>query len=235
MGVDREEALQRQFEAATSRALAKVGEQFVRVAEAKNQQIVKTYQPNSVARIVDGAIVVGDLIYTGYQIAKIAKNIADQRPNRIEYRYSYADGVVQFALQTLRDKSPVGSGDDPHPGLYRDSHMVFVDGRGVQDVRDWRPGQTIHISNPEPYSRKIESGGMKMRVPGHVYEFAVPIINARFGNSFNIKFVFMPVTFGSNQAWAERTGMQRAGRKMSTRARAEWLTRQPAIEITARQ
>jgi hypothetical protein len=226
--------LERQFQLAQTIAMTRLDQQVATIAEAKNREIVLMHQPSTVVRMVNGAIVTADIAVRAYQVAKLAKLISQRRRNTITYQYSYADDVVQFALQTLRERSPVGSGNDPHPGLYRDSHMVFIDGRRMPDGKSWRPGQTIHISNPEPYSRKIESGDMKMKVPGHVYEMAEPIVTARFGNRFSIKFVFMPVTHGSNQSWADNTSMQRAGRKLSPKARADWLVRQPALQITAR-
>ncbi len=152
--------------------------------------------------------------------------------SRIVYRYVYMTAVVEFALQTLKERSPIGSTDDEHPGLYRDSHLVFLDGHVTKDVSNWKPGQQINISNPVPYSRKIEAGRMKMSVPPHVYEDAAPIIASRFGNSVNIKFVYMPVRFGDQGAWAAFTKMQRTGRKLSEKARADWLVRQPALQIT---
>ena len=93
---------------------------------------------------------------------------------RIVFRYLAIQDVVDFALQTLRDRSPVGSTGDQHPGLYRDSHMVFLNGHVVEDgdVSAWRRGDQINISNPVPYSRKIEAGRDKLSVPGHVYEDA---------------------------------------------------------------
>jgi hypothetical protein len=45
---------------------------------------------------------------------------------RIVFRYLAMQDVVDFALATLREKSPVGAIGDQHPGLYRDSHMVFL-------------------------------------------------------------------------------------------------------------
>ena len=153
---------------------------------------------------------------------------------RIVYRYVYMAAVVEFALQVLKDRSPVGSAGDKHPGLYRNSHMVFLDGHVVKDVSIWRPGQQINISNPVPYSRKIEAGRMQMSVPPHIYEDAVPIIASRFGNSVSVKFVYMPVRFGDNAAWSAFSKLQRTGRKLSEKAREDWLVRQPALQITAR-
>lgn len=148
---------------------------------------------------------------------------------RIVYTAIRMPAVISFALETLRELSPVAS------GRYRDNHMVFIEGHVVADASNWRPGQAIHISNPMPYSRKIEAGRMKMSVPAHVYERAEPVISARFGNSVLVRFVFMPVRFGDNQAWANFSRQTRQGRKrMSEKARQDWLVRQPALQITAR-
>jgi hypothetical protein len=141
--------------------------------------------------------------------------------------------VVDFALSVLRANSPVGSGDG-HPGLYRDSHTVFIDGHVVKDASGWQPGQQVNISNPVPYSRKIEIGRMQTSVPGHVYELAAPVISARYGNSVNVKFVFMPVRFGDVGAYAAFSKRIRPGRRLSDKARQDWLVRQPALQITAR-
>lgn len=153
---------------------------------------------------------------------------------RIVYNFLDMQGVVAFALETLKSRSPVGSTGDEHPGLYRDSHMVFIDGHVVKDASSWRPGQQINISNPVPYSRKIEAGRMQMSVPPHVYEDAVPIINGRFGNSVKVSFLFMPVRFGDLGAWAAFSKQVAPGRSLNSKSRADWLVRQPALQITAR-
>lgn len=144
--------------------------------------------------------------------------------------------VVAFALDTLKELSPVGKAGDPHPGLYRDSHMVFVDGHNVQDLKSWQPGQQIAISNPVPYSRIIELGNGKMRAPLHVYEQAAPIISGRYGNQVNVRFDYMPVRFGSVQAYAGSLAGQAAGQRRggSQKALRDWLVRQPCIIIQAR-
>lgn len=156
--------------------------------------------------------------------------------SRIVYRYVYMTEVVAFALETLKANSPVGAGADKHPGLYRDSHMVFIDGHVVKDVSGWQPGQQINISNPVPWSRKIESGGFTLNVPGHVYEMSEPIISARYGNSVSVKFVFTPVRFGSVQDYAHSLAGQAAGSKRggSKKALRDWLVRQPALQIASR-
>lgn len=142
--------------------------------------------------------------------------------------------LVDFIMTTLRERSPVGSANDKHPGLYRDSHMIFIDGHVAKDASNWKPGQQINISNPVPYSRKIESGRFTASVPGHIYEETAQLAASRYGNSASVKFVFMPVRFGDVGAYAEFSKRIRPGRKLSDKARKDWLVRQPAIEIKGR-
>lgn len=155
---------------------------------------------------------------------------------RIIVRYLAMQDIVDFALQTLRERSPVGSRGDEHPGLYRDSHIVFLNGRVVQggDVSAFRPGDQINISNPVPYARKIEIGRLTMSVPPHIYEDAAAIVAGRFGNRASVKFTFMPVRFGGIADFAAFSKRLRPGRRMSEKARQDWLSRQPALEIRAR-
>jgi hypothetical protein len=155
---------------------------------------------------------------------------------RIVFRYLAMQDVVDFALETLRARSPVGSNGDKHPGLYRESHTVFLNGHVVKDgdVGAWRPGDQINISNPVPYSRKIEVGRGKMSVPGHVYEDTALIVAGRYGNRAAVKFTFMPVRFGDVQAFAAFSRRVRPGRKLSDKARQDWLVRQPALQIRGR-
>jgi hypothetical protein len=155
---------------------------------------------------------------------------------QIVFHYLAMQDIVDFALQTLRDRSPVGSGRDRHPGLYRDSHTVFLNGHVVADgnVGAFRAGDQINISNPVPYARKIEIGHGKMTLPGHVYEDAALIVAQQFGNRAAVKFTFMPVRFGDVQAFASFSKAIRSGRRLSQKAREDWLVRQPALQIMAR-
>lgn len=224
------------FQAATQRALVTVRGQMLATAEQLNQEVVKRDRPSSVVRSIDGAIAVADTAYTFYQVARLAQSaLSNRAPSRIEYRYSYMQEIVDFALSTLRALSPVGSGGDPHPGLYRDSHTVFLNGRVASDVSAWRDGDQINISNPVPYSRKIEIGTARMSVPGHVYETAAQLVDARYGNQASTKFTFMPVVFGDNRAAAAFSRAVRPRRRrLSTKALNDWLSRQPALQIRSR-
>lgn len=156
---------------------------------------------------------------------------------KLVFRFLPIQDVVDFALATLRDRSPIGAASaDKHPGLYRDSHTVFLNGHVVAgaDVSAWRAGGQINISNPVPYTRKIEAGRGQMTVPGHVYEDASLIVAGRYGNQVAVKFTFMPVRFGDVAAYAAFSRRIRPGRRLSEKARQDWLVRQPALEIKSR-
>jgi len=153
---------------------------------------------------------------------------------RLVYSFSNVAELVEFAIETLRELSPVGSTGDEHPGLYRDSHTIFLNGHVVKGVGAFRSGDQVNISNPVPYARKIEAGRGKMSVPGHVYEQAAQLVAARFGNQAQVKFTFMPVRFGDVETYAAFSRRIRPGRWLSEKARRDWLVRQPALEIRAR-
>lgn len=107
----------------------------------------------------------------------------------IRYNYDRLDEVVRFAMDTLFDLSPVLS------GRYRQSHTLFVGGANATNLADWDGISDIIISNPLPYSRKIELGLMTMRVPGtdQVYEQAEKIVRRRYGNSATVEFFYQGI------------------------------------------
>lgn len=139
--------------------------------------------------------------------------------------------IGEFALETLRSLSPVSAGRKNHPaGLYRDNHMMFLNGHSVKTLDKWRPGDQVEISNPVPYARKIEAGDMKMSVPAGVYERAARIIDGEYGQFVKVSFTYMPVRFGDVQSWAAFSKAQKSGHKtISGKAKQDWLVRQPAI------
>lgn len=131
------------------------------------------------------------------------------------------NAVVQFALGELRRHSPVGSGRDPHPGLYRDSHTIFLNGNDVADLSGWNPGAVIHIANPVPYARIIEVGG-GVRVAHHVYQLAEQSTQRKYGEIANIEFNYMPVRFTKGQIIPATTRRRRGANR---------LDRQPTLII----
>lgn len=135
----------------------------------------------------------------------------------IRYRYHRLEEIVQAAMETLFDLSPVESGE------YRNAHTIFVNGAQSRNLSDWDGQESIVILNPLPYSRKIELGIMKMRVPGsdHVYEQAEDILRRRFNNQASVVFTYRGYV-GGGIAGA-RAGGNKSG------------NRYPALVITPRR
>lgn len=111
----------------------------------------------------------------------------------IRYRYHRLEQIVQFALETLFDLSPVLSGE------YRNAHSLFVNGVAGTNLADWDGTGEVVITNPLPYSRKIEVGKMTMRVPGsdRVYQQAAQVVKRRYGNQASVEFTFRGIVGGS--------------------------------------
>jgi hypothetical protein len=122
----------------------------------------------------------------------------------IRYHYQRLEQIIQFAMETLFDLSPVLSGE------YRKSHMLFVNGVAAASLKDWDGSGEVVITNPLPYARKIEIGKMTMRVPGsdRVYQQAAQVVKRRYGNQVTVTFTFRAILGGYsvNQASAASTG-----------------------------
>lgn len=173
------QSVRQQFDVAKQSTLAATQALIAKTAKAKHAEVMQADpRPASFKRIVDG--VVG------------AAEEAVRPDGMIIYDYDRLNVVADFALQTLRDKSPVGGHGDKHPGLYRDSHTLFLNEKPVADLGSYKTGDEIAIANLTPYSRKIEVGGMTMTVPGtdHVYQQAQQIVAGRYGNIASVEFTY---------------------------------------------
>jgi hypothetical protein len=151
----------------------------------------------------------------------------------VSLRLYAMNDVAQFALEVLRDNSPTSSSpQDHHARLYRDSHLIFLNGRNVPDATSWRPGFELTISNPTPYARKIEVGSMHVDVSAHVYERSVPAINREHGDVMTCSFAWLPLNFAQVAGWLSGPGAALGGSK-SRVLKNEWLSRQPTLVFTA--
>ncbi len=142
--------------------------------------------------------------------------------------------VVEFAMSSLIEHSPVGGDRDRHAGLYRDSHTLFLNGNDVADISAWMPGDEIEISNPVPYARILEVGDHRARAPHHTYELAEQALQDKYGDIARIELNYMPVKFGGVQTWAQSaSGRALAGRvrRGNPSLKADWLVRQPVLKI----
>ncbi|MGN6773496.1 MAG: hypothetical protein ACTHJQ_27160 [Rhizobiaceae bacterium] len=179
------------FRVAAQQTVAETRKLLIRTAKAKNAEVMsRDPRPATFTRYVDGKEGVPEE--------------AVEPTGTIIYRYPRFELVVQYAMEMLFDLSPVLSGD------YRNGHTLFLDGTPVSDLKTWRPGDEISISNPLPYSRKIEVGKMKMRVPGtdRVYQQARRKVMSRYGNMASVTFTYRALIGGEqiNQARAASSG-----------------------------
>jgi hypothetical protein len=158
-------------------------------------------------------------------------------PGPIVYRFSWLDEAIVFALEFLRDRSPVGPAEMGH---YRDMHQVLIGGTLIGDssspesLRDAviPLGSEVVISNAMPYARKIEVGAMNMTVAPHVYEDARKAVNRRYSQLLRADVRFISRSDG----YVLKTPSKRNRRRRDERSRgggAESLT-YPALILNLR-
>jgi len=199
------------WESVTKNAVALTQKELAAKAIMLNQKIMDSDpRPQGFTRYVDGT--------------KDAPEITVKAGGTIVYDYLRLDQVANFALDILRQLSPVDSGN------YARSHVILLNGRVVDDLKGWKRGDTISISNPEPYTRKIEIGRKGYKARGHVYEKAERIVQRRYGGIATIFFTYRPAPPGGIHSWAKTTRMSHRGHA-STNTRQEWLLRQPTLVI----
>lgn len=105
----------------------------------------------------------------------------------IVYEYNRYDLVAEWILTTLREKSPVKSGD------YVRGHTLFLNGQEVSDLKAFQLGDEITITNYVPYARKIEVGTIhgkpiKLTVAPHIYETTAQQARSRYRDVAKIEF-----------------------------------------------
>jgi hypothetical protein len=114
----------------------------------------------------------------------------------IVYTFDLVDDLFAWIDEQLRQHSPVGSGKDPHPGLYQRSHIFYADGTEADPLKP-PPGikEGVYV-NAMPYARKIEAGESPQQ-PDGVYEVVARLASRRFGNLARIVFDYRTAIGGS--------------------------------------
>jgi hypothetical protein len=203
------------FEEATKFAIGLTQQQLVAKAKQLNKEIMDAApHPLAMVRHVDGV--------------RDAPEETVKPDGVIVYDYDRLDQVVEFALETLRQLSPVDSGD------YARGHVVMLNGEVVDGLGSWKPGDRITISNPEPYARKIEIGKNGYRANGHVYDKAERLVNRRFGNMATAFLIYDTAPPGAIHEWAgsaSGAAWAKSQRGGNSAKHTEWLTRQPTLLI----
>jgi hypothetical protein len=164
-------------------------------------------------------------------------------PGPIVHQYDYRREIVEVGLGALIKASPVQKGE------YVQNHHVYVDGVRVDALPERLPeAAEVMISNPVPYSRRIEIGKTKsgrdfvLQVPNRIYErVAKQVLARRYGNVAKITFGYVELPdahvtkgklsshYGTGKAPGRRGGgvMRKRQQKPGTKVRA------PAIFIEA--
>lgn len=113
-----------------------------------------------------------------------------QPPGPILYVFHWWREIVEFALQTLAERSPDKS------GRYKQSWFVMTPGGRVKGFDDIPINAQVILCNDQPYSRKIDVGHMRMSVPPGVVEDARKLVLAKFGNLITAKRTMIPLPNG---------------------------------------
>lgn len=92
----------------------------------------------------------------------------------IVYQFSSLAQAANWALAECKKRSPVASGN------FRYSWVLLVNGTVWPDLDDIPMDAEVWITNLTPYARKIEVGGMQMRVPPGIVEAVRQSVQRRF-------------------------------------------------------
>lgn len=128
------------------------------------------------------------------------KPLESVRPDgRIVFEFEIRSDIATFIAAELKRLSPVLT------GAYLRGQKVFADGREVVPGEAMPLAAVLTFLATVPYSRKIEAGRMRMRVPGtsQVYQQAAKAAQRRFGNLASIRFTYA-ATAGGKAARASR-------------------------------
>lgn len=154
----------------------------------------------------------------------------------IVYEFELMGDALSWIGEQLQIHSPIGSGRDPHPGLYMRSHIVLADGVEIEADGILPNAAQFVFLNTTPYSRKIEKG-QSPQAPDGVYEAVASLAASRFGNAATIRFSFWEAPSGGVADWAQTPSARSLARERrggNPNQHTEWLTRQPAIVVTPR-
>ena len=143
----------------------------------------------------------------------------------IVYEFGLVSEVLQFIGEELYKHSPIGTGPDKHPGLYKASHVLFADGVEVPiDAKIPEAREYIFV-NPLPYTLKIERGQSSQAASG-VYEVTAFQAQQRFGNIAKVSFIdYMGVFSGLTETYEFRGHKTRLHHNKS-------VNRFPAIRVS---
>lgn len=107
----------------------------------------------------------------------------------VVYKFSSLAQAANWALTECQKRSPVSSGN------FRKSWALLVNGKIWPALDDIPQSSEVWIVNTAPYSRKIEVGGMKIRVPPGIVESVRQSVQRKFP-AVAVTRAFKPITGG---------------------------------------
>ncbi len=164
-------------------------------------------------------------------------------PGTIVYEADVGLSIVAEALDMVRQHAPVKS------GRFRNTILIYADGHEVPSVEAAEGAAEVAITSGVPYARKLEGQGataenpkkwMSSQALDGIFQAVSLLLKARYSRVASIKFSFVSVSGSSGmlEDWASATSFTRkrfdGGGERKTRARNEWLRRQPAVVIRFR-
>jgi hypothetical protein len=165
---------------ARSEVLASFARETLAEAKATNTQALGRVPPHQT--FVDG---------------RVGADENTVRPDgTIVYEFDLIEEVFAWIADQLMQHSPVGSGKDKHPGLYKRSHIFYADDVEADPLHPPANIKTGTFVNAVPYARKIERGDSPQSSDG-VYEVVSALANRRFGNLVRAYFGYRTAVGGS--------------------------------------
>ncbi len=144
----------------------------------------------------------------------------------IVYEFELVTEAVEWVRAQLIAHSPIGSGNDKHPGLYSQSHALFADGDQVDAGAEVPIASEYVFVNLTAYARAIERGESS-QAPSGVYQGVAAMAAAQFGNSVAVSFEYRAPENGALLSYAQtRTKRASAARERDLRV--------PAVVLTSR-
>lgn len=137
-------------------------------------------------------------------------------PGPIVYVFANETEIAAYLVDFLKARAPKDTGRFA-------SRFRYIQGGRYVSAHQLKADVEFHVVNNEPYSRKIEVGAMKMRVPPHIFEDARQAAQGRFGNTARFRVVYLELAEGYVlKGRGRRRRKSRAGERM----------RYPAILVT---
>lgn len=149
------------------------------------------------------------------------------KPNGvILYHFNALPEAAIQAVTLAMQRSPVRS------GRYRRAWLVVVNGKvWSEDLSAIPSGSEVMVLNPQPYARKMDTGGMKTSVPPGIVEYVRQRILRRFPTlKVERAFVNIPSGMISGAPWI----LRRSSGRSQARQAGQPIT-YPALILTQRE